>query len=165
MEKIIKYISYFVVIIENFGISTFKIKMLTILIIFDIITGIWKSYTTKGGQTIRSKVFYAGLCSKLFMLFVPILIQVLGNGIGFDFSFLTNTVFNLLMIGEFYSAITNIRSIIEKKNLKEFDAFTLILKTLQEYFLAFFEITRANITKLDKEARNEKEKEDNTKDL
>lgn len=166
MEKTLKYISYIFVIIENFGISTFKIKMLTILMIFDIITGILKSYFAKGGNSIRSKVFFAGICSKLFILTIPMLIQVLGKGIGQDFSFLVNWCFNCLMVAEFYSFITNIRSIKERKNLKEYDAFTMILKTLQDYFLAFFEIAKKNLNNsLEDRDETKKEKEKSSKYL
>lgn len=166
MEKIIKYTSYTVVIVENFGISTFKVKMLTILMIFDIITGVLKSYFTKGGNSIRSKVFFAGLCSKLFILIIPMLIQVLAKGIDKDFSFLVNWSFNWLMIAEFYSFITNIKSIRERKNLKEYDAFTMILNTLQNYFLAFLEVTRKTLfQKNEKEEENEETDEKTPKDL
>ena len=94
LEKLIKWSCYIYVVVENFGISILKIKMLTILMIFDIITGIIKSFVTKGGGSIRSKVLFAGICSKLFILCIPMLIQVLGKGIDKDFSFMVNWSFN-----------------------------------------------------------------------
>ena len=171
-DKIIKYILYLssMVLIDDLGISPLKIKILAILMVFDIITGILKAYFTKGGNSIRSKALYAGICAKLLIILLPIVVQLCAKGIGVDMSFLVSGLFNWLIIAETYSFITNVRSIKERKNLKEYDAFTIILKVTGDYFLKFLEITKSNFessTKIDKEKKNEikEEKENPTKTI
>jgi len=147
IDNIIKYLLYLssLVFIDDFGISPLKIKVLTILMVIDILTGVMKSHFS--GNYFRSKKLTVGITGKFLIILLPIVLQLCGKGIGVEMSFLTSSLFNFLIISETYSVITNMRSIKERKNLKEYDAFTIILKIIGDSLMKFMELTKNSFEK------------------
>lgn len=166
-DNIIKYIGYIssVIFIDEFNISVLQVKILSILMFIDIITGILKSYFCKGGNSVRSKVLYAGVTTKLLILLTPIVLQLLGMGVGIDLSFLVKLVFCYFIVSESYSFFNNALSIKKRENLKEYDSFTIIAKVLRGYILSLLEITRTSIeTHINNDGgKNEVKKEEEEK--
>ena len=158
IDNIIKYIFYIIAgILARYDISVFKIEILTILMGIDIATGMLRSFFNLGGRSLKSKVFYAGVSAKILIIILPAILQICALGIGRDFDILVEWTYNSLMVVEVYSIVSNIISLYKGKNMKEYDALTLVLHMIQQLFLKFFEITRVTFEDvLDKTTKGKK---------
>ncbi len=111
------------------------ITALIILMTIDIITGIIKSGKTKGWASIKSTILAAGLLSKLVLLLVPMIVAYTGKGIGVDMVFLVKGTLTVLILSEAYSALGNIQAIRTGKEVPEFDAVAVLLKSIRKSLL------------------------------
>ena len=112
------------------------------IICLDIFTGVLRSYKNKGGNSIRSKVFAAGLLSKFLFLLIPTTLAFVGQGINIDLTYLALGCYRLMILSEFYSFLGNIGSIHTGKDMPEFDAIGMIIKQLRELVLKLLEKTK-----------------------
>lgn len=115
-----------VAVIEYVWISPDMITLLTMLMILDVATGICKRLAL-GKKDITSRKLWVGMVSKVFILAILLLlawafkITTLGN----------ETAIAIVIWGfifaEMYSSIQNIYIMLSKKEVTEYDAFTIII--------------------------------------
>lgn len=133
------YIPAFLVAIGLESRIAESIAVLLILMIADVFTGIARTWKIRGGQSIQSSVMTFGVVTKLLILLVPILIALAGKGIHMDLSLLVVGTVNILILSEVYSNISNIQSFRIGKDIKEFDAVSLLLKQIRDVLLLMIE--------------------------
>ncbi len=114
------------------GISMENMGVLIILLLFDIITGIWRSAAVEGGKSITSWRALNGFFSKFLFISVPITVAYMGHGIGFEVAPLVRMAMGVLILGTGYSILGNIYTIRTGKKVKEFDALQVILYQIQK---------------------------------
>ena len=89
--------------------------ILIVLIFCDMFTGAGKALTLDKLE-FSYKTFYAGLIRKSLILITPMLLALIGKGIGIDaFKLFVEIVMKIMILTEGSSSINNIRSILDKK--------------------------------------------------
>ena len=111
------------------------ITALIILMGIDIITGIIKSGKVKGWTSIKSTILAAGLLSKLILLLIPLIVAYTGKGIGLDMVFLVKGTITVLILSEAYSSLGNIQAVRTGKEVPEFDAIAILIKSIRKTLL------------------------------
>jgi len=115
---LIKNTIYYVFIVMSVDVNTANALM--VLILLDMITGIIKSMTI---DSLRFKMrsLRTGLLSKILLIIVPLALVQIGKGINYDFNFLVDIFFKVVIISEGISIITNYLAIRSNKNLENKD--------------------------------------------
>lgn len=111
------------------GVEQSAITALAALLVVDYITGIGRSLAV--GRAITSRYGLIGIISKLSMLAIPLTIGLIAQGVGFNMGAFVQWSINLLVINEGYSAISNIYTIKNKKELPEWSVIEIMLGKLQ----------------------------------
>ena len=127
----IKNLGYFPAVVVGLSIENYSI--LIILLVVDIITGIWRSAVLHTGDSITSRKAINGIMSKFLFLLIPVTLAVMGKGLGLDLVGLARMALGLLMFFTGYSIISNIHSIHTGKRTKEFDVVRIILMQLENF--------------------------------
>lgn len=109
------------------GISMEQFTILAVLLVVDIITGIWRSAIVGGGQSVTSWKAINGFMSKMLFLLIPLVIAAAGKSVGVELVVLAKSALGLLTLATSYSIIGNIYGIRTGKVVKEFDAIHYIL--------------------------------------
>lgn len=105
------------------------IGLLSILMALDTVLGIFKAFTL--GKKITFKKLMWGMITKFSILIVPMVLALTAKALSFDFTWFVKIVIDILVVAEAFSAITNVISIKEKKELENTDFITLILKRIR----------------------------------
>ena len=131
--KTLKALSYpaliWVFSYTNINVEYFLI--LTILILFDSFTGVWKAIVV--GKNPTSRRFIIGIISKYLLLSIPFLFALLAKVTTWDrVDWFVNSSIMLICIAQWYSILQNITSIRTMKDLEEYDAVTMVLTYLQK---------------------------------
>ena len=114
------------------GLSMESMSVLVLLLIFDMITGIWRAGVLGGGEAITSVRAINGFFSKFLFVAVPITVAYMGHGVGIDASALVQMAIGVLILGTGYSILGNIYTIRTGQKVKEFDALQFILYQVQK---------------------------------
>lgn len=114
------------------GLSTDVYGILGVLMILDVITGIARSGTIHGWNSVTSRVAEVGIVAKVFIFLVPMVLALTAKGAGFDLHFVASGALTVLVLSEGYSILGNIQSIYLKKDLQEFDAINFILTRIRD---------------------------------
>lgn len=105
--------------------------ILSILMMLDMVTGVAKTIVLWWKPT--SERFIIGLISKCLLLLVPMVIGLIAKGaFQIDITMFVRWVLWALVLAEWYSVLQNIVSTVQKKEIKEYDAMTLVLTTILE---------------------------------
>lgn len=114
------------------GLSFEAWGILAVFMIVDTILGIIRSMTLYGAHSFTSRLLAHGVVSKCLVLFVPIILVWTGRGVGFDFLPVAKGTLSVLVLAEAYSILGHVQSIRTKKDIKEFDAVSMVLKGVRE---------------------------------
>ena len=128
-SAIIKNIGYIPALFV--GLSMENYTILAILLVVDVITGVWRSYIVQGGRSITSFKAINGLLSKFLFLLVPMTVAIMGRGLELDLVWLAQMALGLLMLATGYSIIANIYGIRTGKETREFDVIKIILVQIE----------------------------------
>jgi len=105
------------------------VSYLAILMAADTLLGIIKTITL--GNKFSFKKLVWGMITKVSVLIVPMILALTAKALSFDFTWFVNAVLDILVVAEAFSAITNIISIKEKKELENTDYITQLLKRVR----------------------------------
>lgn len=113
------------------GLSMQSYGILAILLVLDVVTGVWRSATVNGGASITSAKAINGIVSKFLFLLIPMTVAYMGHGAGLNLVAVAQSALGLLIFATGYSIIGNIYTIRTGKAVAEFDAVKLILIWIQ----------------------------------
>lgn len=128
---LLKHFSYVGVVFvalppESYGILAF-------FMILDTVTGIIRAGIIRGWRSITSHLASVGILAKCLLILVPLLVAVAGHGVGLNLDIIARGALNILILSELYSILSNIQSIKQRKEVKEFDAVNYLLGTLRDW--------------------------------
>lgn len=126
-----KNLSYIPVFIIGLGLSWESTAILGAFMLIDTVVGVLRSMILHGGNSFRSRLLAHGIVSKMLVLFVPILIVYAGLGVRLDFLPIASGILDVLILSEAYSILGHVQSIRTGKDVKEFDAISMVLKNLR----------------------------------
>jgi hypothetical protein len=118
-------------------INQYQSSILLIFMALDTCFGMAKS--KRLGIPLEWSVLWIGVMCKFVLLVVPMLVALLGKGLGYDFKILVDVVMKAIILNEFISCITNIISIRTKKNVKNKDFISMLLNGLRDMGIRMFE--------------------------
>jgi hypothetical protein len=110
-------------------IDTGIVKVLFYLIVMDTFLGIIKTIVLN--NKFSFKKLAVGFVSKLAVLVIPTALALMSKGLDYDFNWCVTIVMDLLIVSDGISIISNIIAIKTKKEVENFDAMTLILKSIR----------------------------------
>lgn len=105
------------------------VSLLAILMAVDTVLGIFKVVAL--GKKFSFKKLIWGMITKVSVLIVPMILALTAKALSFDFTWFVNAVLDILVVAEAFSAITNVISIKEKKELENTDFITQLLKRIR----------------------------------
>ncbi len=121
----------FVATMLYWGMDEEAVIGLSILIVIDMITGVWKTIALDKKPS--STRFVNGLISKLVLLIIPFVLAVASKSVHLDLSIFLWVVINALILSEMYSILANIYTIRSKKETEEFDVMSIILRKTRKF--------------------------------
>jgi len=133
------YIPAFLIAVGLPDQMAWGLTMLSILMIFDFVTGLAASAIIDGRSAITSKRMIAGATAKMLVLLIPIILIVAGRGIGIDFESYTSGAIYILVLAEAYSNLGNIQSFRTGKRVAEIDAVSILLKRVRNLVITTLE--------------------------
>ncbi|OCB72107.1 hypothetical protein B0A79_12820 [Flavobacterium piscis] len=110
-------------------IDTGIVKVLFYLMVMDTFLGIIKTIVLN--NKFSFKKLAVGFVSKLAVLVIPTALALMSKGLDYDFNWCVTIVMDLLIVSDGISIISNIIAIKTKKEVENFDAMTLILKSIR----------------------------------
>lgn len=121
------------------NIDTDIVKILMLLMAFDTGSGVLKSW--KLGKHFEFKVLFFGLCSKLVILLIPMVVALVSKGVSksYDMSPVLDVVLKVLVVSEGLSTISNFYVFKTGKDVKNIDIVTMLLSALRKWMLRFIE--------------------------
>ena len=108
------------------------VQVFTILIAFmcvDSVVGAIKSIRL--GREFSFKKMLLGFSLKLCFLIIPLLVALLGKGLGQNFEIGVDVVMKILIVSEAYSVFGNIYSAKNKVEVKRLDVISMLLKSIR----------------------------------
>ena len=114
------------------GIKTGVVKILFILMLFDSVLGILKSWRL--GVKFSFKVLAWGIVTKLSILIIPMIVALMGKALEFDFSNFIIIIVDIIIVHEGISCITNIYSIRIKRQIENTDYISMMLGVIKNIF-------------------------------
>lgn len=121
------------------NIDTDIVKILMLLMAFDTVSGVLKSVKLK--KQFDFKVLFFGLCSKLVILLIPMVVALVSKGVSksYDMSPVLDVVLKVLVVSEGLSTISNFYVFKTGKDVKNIDIVTMLLSALRKWMLRFIE--------------------------
>ena len=101
------------------------VKILGILMAVDTALGVIKALRLR--QKVSFKRLIWGMITKISVLIVPMVLALVAKALSFDFTWFVSAVLNILVLAEGFSAISNIISIKEGKQIENQDFITKLL--------------------------------------
>lgn len=118
------------------NIDTDIVKVLMILMFLDTVFGIGKSHVM--GRYFSFKRLFEGIISKSGILLLPLVVALVGKGLGYDFKFLPELIIKLLVTAEGLSILTSFYTIRTKKEPKDVDFISLIIISIRKGLMKVF---------------------------
>ena len=115
------------------GLPHEQMKILTVLMIFDFITGVMKQYTIDRSK-IESGRAWLGLMKKLTTFIFIFTIAFVLRSVDMLEQLYIKTILSAVIVAEAYSIIQNIYCFRTGKPVKEIDAVTLVLQKIGSTF-------------------------------
>ena len=121
------------------------VKVLIWLMFIDTLSGIFKAFVLE--KRFDFKILFFGICSKLLVLLIPMVVALVGKGISkdYDFTIVLDSILKILVVSEGLSIITNFYVIKTKKEVKNFDAITMLLSAIRNLLLKIMKSTIKDI--------------------
>lgn len=116
--------------VANFLVlDTQTFEVLFYLMVIDTFFGSVKAIVLKLGFTF--KLLLWGLLTKIGILIIPVTLALLAKGLSFDFRWFVVLVMHILLVSETFSIITNILSIKQRKEIKNVDLISILLRAIR----------------------------------
>ena len=112
------------------GIEMDVFKILLLLMSIDSVVGAIKA--VRLGGKFKFRFLTMGIVLKLCFLVIPLVIALLGKGIGSDFSLGVDFVMKILIVSEGYSILGNIYSAKNKVKIESLDVISMLLNSLRK---------------------------------
>lgn len=111
------------------------VKVLIWLMLIDTVSGVLKSFILD--KRFDFKVLLFGICSKLLVLLIPMVVALVGKGISknYDFTGVLDCILKVLVVSEGLSVITNFYVIKTKREVKNYDVVTQLLSAIRKMLL------------------------------
>ena len=112
------------------------VKVLFYLMVLDTFLGIVKTIVLNNPFSFKKLAL--GFVSKLAVLLIPTALALMSKGLNYNFNWFVTIVMDLLIVSDGISIISNIIAIKTKKEVEDFDALTLILKSIRNRLIQLF---------------------------
>ncbi|URC12571.1 phage holin family protein [Flavobacterium sp. B183] len=112
------------------------VKVLFYLMVLDTFLGIVKTIVLNNSFSFKKLAL--GFVSKLAVLLIPTALALMSKGLNYNFKWFVTIVMDLLIVSDSISIISNIIAIKTKKEVENFDAMTLILKSIRNRLIQLF---------------------------
>ncbi len=112
------------------------VKVLFYLMVLDTFLGIVKTIVLNNSFSFKKLAL--GFVSKLAVLLIPTALALMSKGLNYNFKWFVTIVMDLLIVSDGISIISNIIAIKTKKEVENFDAMTLILKSIRNRLIQLF---------------------------
>ncbi|MCC9016491.1 MULTISPECIES: phage holin family protein [Flavobacterium] len=112
------------------------VKVLFYLMVLDTFLGIVKTIVLNNPFSFKKLAL--GFVSKLAVLLIPTALALMSKGLNYNFKWFVTIVMDLLIVSDGISIISNIIAIKTKKEVENFDAMTLILKSIRNRLIQLF---------------------------
>jgi hypothetical protein len=140
MQKISEYADAIKLLLYGIFIylemDTGIVKVLFYLMVMDTFLGIIKTIVLD--NVFSFKKLALGFVSKLAVLLIPTALALMSIGLNYNFKWFVTIVMDLLIVSDGISIISNIIAIKTKKEIENFDAVTLILKSVRNGLIQLF---------------------------
>ncbi len=140
-NKIVEYSNEFKILVYSLfvylEIDVELLKVLFCLMLIDTFLGIIKVIVLE--KTFSFKKLIQGLVSKIAVLLVPISLTLMGQALNYDFKWFVTLVIDLLIVSDGISIFSNVIAIRTKKEVRNFDALSRLLKTVRCSLIKVFE--------------------------
>jgi len=139
-NKIVEYSNELKILIYSFfvylEIDVELLKVLFCLMMIDTFLGVVKVIVLEKVFSFRKLIL--GLVSKIAVLVIPMSLALMGKGLNYDFKWFITLVIDLLIVSDGISIFSNVIAIRTKKEVKNFDALTKLLKTIRYSLIKLF---------------------------
>ncbi|MBE8725784.1 phage holin family protein [Flavobacterium hungaricum] len=112
------------------------VRVLFYLMVMDTFLGIVKTIVLNNAFSFKKLAL--GFVSKLAVLLIPTALALMSKGLNYNFKWFVTIVVDLLIVSDGISIISNIIAIKTKKEVENFDAMTLILKSIRNRLILLF---------------------------
>lgn len=110
-----------------------NVEVFNILIIFMCIDSFLGSIKSmRMGRAFSFKKLIWGFCLKLCLLIIPLIVALLGKGLGHEFEIGVDIVIKILIVSEAFSAFGNIYTIINKIEVQRIDVISILLIAIRK---------------------------------
>lgn len=113
------------------GVSYGVILLLWFFIVSDTILGVAKEIALYGWEGVTGRRFWAGVLTKLAILFIPFSLALAAALLGYNLNIFVMTAMYALIANDAISCYTNILSIKKKRNYVNKDLVELLINTLR----------------------------------
>jgi phage-related holin len=130
------------------GISYGLILLLWFFMVFDTLLGLIASVVINGWHSITKTRFWAGILTKISILFIPLSLAITGALAGFNLNIFVFSSIYVLIANDAISCFTNLLSIKTKKRYINRDLVEILINALRSSIYKFAE---GIITKIKKD--------------
>jgi phage-related holin len=130
------------------GISYGLILLLWFFMVFDTLLGLIASVVINGWQSLTKTRFWAGILTKISILFIPLSLAITGALAGFNLNIFVFSSIYVLIANDAISCFTNLLSIKTKKRYINRDLVEILINALRSSIYKFAE---GIITKIKKD--------------
>jgi hypothetical protein len=130
------------------GISYGLILLLWFFMVFDTILGLIASVIINGWESLTQTRFWAGILTKISILFIPLSLAITGALAGFNLNIFVFSSIYVLIANDAISCFTNLLSIKTKKRYINRDLVEILINALRSSIYKFAE---GIITKIKKD--------------
>lgn len=124
----VKYIIYGAFVYLKVDLDMMKI--LSILMLMDTFLGVVKVISLKYQFSFKKLLW--GFTTKFLILLIPLIVALIGKGVGKDFLWAVDFTIKILIINEGLSCLTNILSAKNKKNIQNIDLVTVLINYIRK---------------------------------
>jgi hypothetical protein len=113
------------------GVSYGLITLLWFFMVSDTLLGVWKTIVVFGWSEVSKSKFWAGVGTKIAILFIPLSLALTGALAGYDLNIFVLTTMWTLIGNDAVSCYTNLLSIKRRKNYVNKDLVEMLINALR----------------------------------
>ena len=121
------------------GISYGLILLLWFFMVFDTLLGLIASIVISGWESLTQTRFWAGILTKISILFIPLSLAITGALAGFNLNIFVFSSMYVLIANDAISCFTNLLSIKTKKRYINRDLVEILINVLRSSIYKFAE--------------------------
>lgn len=119
----------FVYFFSYLGLDQEQIAIYSVLIFLDFVTGLIKGFTR---CSVRFRVFYIGLASKLLFLLIPFVFALAAKALHYEVAAFLGVVLSIMILSETFSIVRNIYIIKTGKQVENFDVLGMLIELIRK---------------------------------